>query len=326
MAEAALSEEPEKPSPSDCCNSGCSPCIMDVYEDLMKKWEEKCKHLTSGERMMAVHSSEHVSLLSQTKYSPFQLVSVKQISSDTSLYRFQAVKNVTEETGQEVFSELKCNLNLKPSEHLILQGNDFATGGDKKFTRAYTPVSDVSLSLKGCFDTVIKLYPEGKMSRYIETLSPGDITYWRGPHGGFYYRPNSCSHVLMLCAGTGIAPLYSLAYSIVNNEDDDTVIKMFFCCKDEANILLRKEIHTLQSFWNFSVDVYMPHSSPTDLKPLYGETLKTGRLDKNAIMAELNSRKHSQIMVFICGGRVFCEEMETWVKECGVNSDKIHIF
>ncbi|XP_065210352.1 NADH-cytochrome b5 reductase-like isoform X2 [Planococcus citri] len=34
-------ELPEKPLDSDCCGSGCTPCVFDVYEELLAKWKEK---------------------------------------------------------------------------------------------------------------------------------------------------------------------------------------------------------------------------------------------------------------------------------------------
>ena len=37
-------EAPEKPLPSDCCGSGCDPCVLDVYEDARERYEEALKH------------------------------------------------------------------------------------------------------------------------------------------------------------------------------------------------------------------------------------------------------------------------------------------
>ncbi|KVT85991.1 oxidoreductase [Burkholderia ubonensis] len=29
---------PQQPELEDCCNSGCSPCIFDLYEDAMERY------------------------------------------------------------------------------------------------------------------------------------------------------------------------------------------------------------------------------------------------------------------------------------------------
>ena len=31
---------PEKPLPSDCCDSGCDPCVMDVYADELAQYQQ----------------------------------------------------------------------------------------------------------------------------------------------------------------------------------------------------------------------------------------------------------------------------------------------
>jgi len=33
--------KPEKPTPEECCGSGCNPCIYDYYYRELEKWEEK---------------------------------------------------------------------------------------------------------------------------------------------------------------------------------------------------------------------------------------------------------------------------------------------
>lgn len=314
-----LPEQPEKPLPSDCCNSGCSPCILDVYEDLMKEWREKCRSLKSGERDEENRNSKNFPVLSQTKYTPFRILSITSVSSDTNFYKFQAVEKL--EQGAD-YRELKLELNLQPSQYLMLQGSD----SEKIFTRAYTPVSEKTLSSNGQFHVIMKLYKNGKMSNYLMNLSPGDVTYWRGPYGGFVHTPNKFKRMLMICAGTGVAPMYSLALSIVNAEEDETTLKMLYCCKDEANIFLRKEIHALQSFWNFSATIYLPHSARASLKPLYGEILKTERLDGITIATELNKGTLNDIMVLVCGSIQFCEVIGECVKNYGVGAENIHIF
>jgi hypothetical protein len=40
-----LPRPPDKPDPSDCCNSGCSPCILDLYDDALERWEARIRAL-----------------------------------------------------------------------------------------------------------------------------------------------------------------------------------------------------------------------------------------------------------------------------------------
>lgn len=325
MSELSLPDCPEKPLPSDCCNSGCTPCILDVYDDLVKQWEDECNRLKLGAAGCDFKKTVNEPALLQTKYKPFRIVSIKALSDETSIFRFQAIKRDSG-TDEMLYSKLEIKLDLKPSQYLILQGRDPVEDKENLFTRAYTPISNSTLSSKGCFDVVIKMYPKGKMSQYVRKWVVGDLALWRGPYGGLSYEPNKFKHLLMLCAGTGVAPMYSLAFSIVNNEDDDTTVKMLFCCKDEANIILREEIHSLQSFWNFSADIFLPHSCKNTFKPLYGETFKTNRLDQDVISSELKCKISAKTLVLICGSPEFCKDMNQFVRKCNIEADHIHIF
>ena len=33
---------PEKPGDSDCCGSGCVPCVFDIYDQEVKIWKQEC--------------------------------------------------------------------------------------------------------------------------------------------------------------------------------------------------------------------------------------------------------------------------------------------
>lgn len=33
--------EPEKPLPGDCCDGGCTPCVLDTYAEAMDDYRER---------------------------------------------------------------------------------------------------------------------------------------------------------------------------------------------------------------------------------------------------------------------------------------------
>jgi hypothetical protein len=35
---------PEAPLPSDCCDSGCDPCVYDLYNDELRLYRERLAH------------------------------------------------------------------------------------------------------------------------------------------------------------------------------------------------------------------------------------------------------------------------------------------
>ncbi len=40
-----LPPKPQPPDPSDCCNSGCEPCVFELWEDAMDRWEARCERI-----------------------------------------------------------------------------------------------------------------------------------------------------------------------------------------------------------------------------------------------------------------------------------------
>lgn len=41
MTDTTRDPRPLRPDPSECCGSGCNPCILEVYEDELADWEER---------------------------------------------------------------------------------------------------------------------------------------------------------------------------------------------------------------------------------------------------------------------------------------------
>lgn len=52
--ESVLPERPEEPLPSECCGSGCAPCVLDVYQDQLDTWRT-LHDMTPQQRAAYVH-------------------------------------------------------------------------------------------------------------------------------------------------------------------------------------------------------------------------------------------------------------------------------
>ena len=40
-----LPPRPRQPEAEDCCGSGCDPCIFDLYEDALQRWEAQVERI-----------------------------------------------------------------------------------------------------------------------------------------------------------------------------------------------------------------------------------------------------------------------------------------
>ena len=95
-----LPEKPEKPLSSDCCGSGCIPCVMDIYEEDMAHWI-KLKSLTPLERKALYQEleckkkdNEHdIPALSPGRFIPLEIESLFKETEDSLIYRFKLPEN-----------------------------------------------------------------------------------------------------------------------------------------------------------------------------------------------------------------------------------------
>ena len=101
-----LPPEPEKPLQTDCCGSGCSPCVFDLYEKDMELWRKECL-LTKHSYSRSSSESEHIASLSFSKYTSLELQSVTELNTDTSVYRFRLPEGTS--------------LKLEIGQHLLLR-------------------------------------------------------------------------------------------------------------------------------------------------------------------------------------------------------------
>uniref|UniRef100_A0A8V1AA34 NADH-cytochrome b5 reductase-like n=1 Tax=Gallus gallus TaxID=9031 RepID=A0A8V1AA34_CHICK len=161
--------KPREPSPSQCCGGGCQPCVYDVYEQQLARWERARAARDKG-LLVEGRGESGNSELSPDAFTAFSLSWVRQLTEDTYQCRFELPGN--------------GSLRLGLGQHLVLRG----VVNGLEVQRAYTPISPGNA--EGYFEVLIKCYEAGLMSQYIKTWKEGDTAFWRGPFGGFPYRPN----------------------------------------------------------------------------------------------------------------------------------------
>ncbi|XP_014592950.1 NADH-cytochrome b5 reductase-like isoform X6 [Equus przewalskii] len=127
-------------------------------------------------------------------------------------------------------------------------------------------------------------YQTGLMSQYVESWRAGDTAFWRGPFGGFFYQPNQYGELLMLAAGTGLAPMVPILQSITDNADDETFVTLVGCFKTFEGIYLKTFLQEQARFWNVrTFFVLSQESSPEQLPWSYREKTRFGRLAQDLI-------------------------------------------
>ena len=130
-------------------------------------------------------------------------------------------------------------LNLATCACILARGGK---GGDgEPVVRPYTPTS--TNSMLGAFELVVKVYPDGTLSRAMSEMAIGEALQFKHvPQNVKVQYPFSASHVAMLVGGTGITPMVQALHAILGTPGDTTVITMLLGNKTEEDILLRTQL------------------------------------------------------------------------------------
>ncbi|XP_040612964.1 NADH-cytochrome b5 reductase-like [Mesocricetus auratus] len=307
-AEAWLQLKPVEPLPSQCCGSGCSPCVFDLYSRDLERWEaaraRNDRSLLSGEQSPEAQGCS--TKLSPETFLACHISTIEKLTKDTYHVRFTLPGN--------------SQLGLHPGQHLILRG--IADG--LEIQRAYTPISPVTA--EGYFDVLIKCYQTGLMSRYMESWRTGDTAFWRGPFGSFLYEPNKYGELLMLAAGTGLAPMVPILHNITDNADDETFVTLVGCFKTFESIYLKTFLQEQARFWNVrTFFVLSQEDSPEQLPWSYREKTHFGRLGQE-LVDELVACCRRKPFTLVCGSSAFTEDMARCLQSAGLTEDSYFLF
>ncbi len=311
---------PQKPSQSDCCGSGCSPCVFEVYDKLLETLGNK----KTDVGQQSVTGDRH-DLLSPLKYSPFVLLDIVKVNVSCRLYTFQPsvfIDGNIEEFGLKENPDLNNPIDgvlpYNPGQHIIMRNFKTQTENVGVFSstvsRCYTPVSVARQEENCLMKLLIKLYDGKKMSSFIAGLEIGDVVFLRGPFGDFRHVKNS--KYLMICAGTGFAPMYPIIKEILSDEEDETLIRLCFASASLDDIFFREDLRKFSKFWNFQAHIFLSTESIVKLQRemKHGEDIRRQKITFDVVREECFQ---NDFTVLICGSESFNADMRNYVERCG---------
>jgi len=114
----------------------------------------------------------------------------------------------------------RLRMKLPPGQTIEFKAGQFVQFYSKPYGkvkeeafRAYSISSKASE--KDHIELLIRLVPNGIVTNYVHTaLNVGDAVKMSGPYGDFYLRGN-CEELIMIAGGSGLAPIRSLVYDVI---------------------------------------------------------------------------------------------------------------
>jgi cytochrome-b5 reductase len=239
---------------------------------------------------------EREKVLSPSEWRSFTFKSGSDENHNTRRLRFAFDEPTKQVLGMQVASCLIVKTNVE--------------GEDEPVIRPYTPITLDSDNV-GHFDLVVKRYEQGKASRVLTDLKPGDTVEFKGPFKKIDITTNKVKHMTMLAGGTGITPMYQVLRQVLGDADDRTEITLVFANRTEDDVMLKCELDALQTKHADRFTIQYVYTQPKN------DETKRGYINAEHIRSVTPPPSEASQLVFVCGPTAFYESI------CGAkNPDK----
>ena len=225
--------------PSACGGKAtCGLCKLQVIEGAGPLLPTEEPYLTEKERNENYRLACQIKVKTNMKLLiPEDLFNIKEYVTTV-----ESIKDLTHDI-KEVRMRLPEGeeVNFKAGQFMQFYTKPYGKVNEEVF-RAYSissPPQD-----KNHIELCIRQVPEGICSTFVHTaLKEGDTQILSGPYGDFWYRGN-CDTMVMVAAGSGLAPMRALIYDNLNKNVDVNMV-FYFGARSEEDLYYVEEFTKL---------------------------------------------------------------------------------
>ncbi|MBI3031993.1 oxidoreductase [Candidatus Woesearchaeota archaeon] len=230
-----------------------------------------------------------------------KITQVKQETPDTKTFRFEAV-------NQE-------RMLFKPGQFAMVHDIEVTKDGEKKkVNRSYSIASSPT---KNYIELVIKAEHPGLTSpKWINEVKEGEQYEVKGPFGKFVYTEDMKGDVVLIGAGSGIAPLRSIVYYILEQKLP-TAVYLIYSNKTQEDIIMKDEFLSLEEDHN-NFELEFTLTREPEHSDWEGHR---GRIDYEFLEDCIGFLEDK--LYYLCGPKEFVISMESLLKEHNVPAEKI---
>ena len=233
-------------------------------------------------------------------------------------------------------------LGLQLGEHITVFNKNPRTSGiwnnqedfetESTINRKYTPIKVD----KGSFTLAIKEYKStteypdgGKMSKILSDLKVDDSLVISGPCGHNTYLGNGKflvhnkmvenDNVVMVCAGTGITPMFSILTNILETLSDKTKVTMLYVNKTMNDVMMKEKLDELKNSYKDKFNMYFCVTREKNINADFNYRPNKSTLSKI-------SPNVSQNIYLLCGPHPFTNSIHNDLRSLNVESKQIVVF
>lgn len=215
----------------------------------------------------------------------------------------------------DVPKDLKQAFEYRPGQFVTIN----AELGGEEVTRQYS-LSSVPGDPTGIRITVKKV-PGGRMSTWlVDEVKEGDLIEVATPRGVFFKPLDGAHRVILLAAGSGIAPILPIGRKLLSDGSGHRVI-MAYGNRRPGEIILNTEVDGLPK--NFST-CRLEHVLSRPDEKWQGAR---GRIDADYLLSReaewQQGAEHLPLVIYLCGPEPFMDDAEAFFISRGVEPPSI---
>ncbi len=235
-----------------------------------------------------------------------KIVEITDVAHNAKAFRFLMPTDFDYYPGQFIM----LRVDMRETEEFKIK-----EGKNPSQVRAFSISS--SPTSKGFVEVAIKEEEHGFVSVYMNKVAQvGDDVKISGPFGKFYFTEGMADEIILLAAGSGVAPFMGiLRYITAKNLPVKTTL--IYSNRTPQDIIYKKELDELANLPNIKI----VHTI-TRAKDEHKWAGQTGRIDE-ALIKKYTSDL-TKPLFYICGPPEFSNNMESLFSMLGIPKEKIH--
>lgn len=182
--------------------------------------------------------------------------------------------------------------------------------GQTDDNKPYNPIN--SNADLGKFDLCIRSYPDGNLSKYADSLQPGDRVSFKQikPNVKQFQYPFGKKSITMVAVGSGITPHFQALWPLLKTPGDETQVRLIYGNKTPDHIMLKSEIDKFAADHKDRFEVmYVVGNSARDGSAMgEGWEGEMGWIDEEK-MEKFAFRPGVSTVVWLCGHDAFYKTM-----------------
>ncbi|KAL5316528.1 hypothetical protein ACEPPN_015577 [Leptodophora sp. 'Broadleaf-Isolate-01'] len=313
---------------------------QDATDEFMAIHSETAKEMMQHYHIGSLDEASRAILLDGPEEVPSETAAPREIFLQSKVWTkalLSAKKSVSSDTRIFTFSLEHENqtIGLPIGQHLMMRLRDPVTR--EAIIRSYTPISEGTD--KGKLDVLVKVYFDtveragGKMTKALDAIPVGHFVDFKGPIGKFEYltkghctiggKPRFVKRFIMICAGSGITPIFQVLRAVLSDPQDETKCLVLDGNRLESDILCKEEMDGLVKGQEERCRLLYALTKPDESwKGL------VGRVGKELLEKEVGQcqSKDGDELVLICGPGALEKSVHGFLHELGWKDDDLLFF